>query len=87
LSLLSAIKPGIPSDVETSNSGSTVIVSWSAPDSNGSPLTAYTIQIKKSDDLYAEELINCDGSDPTVIQNTQCTIPQGVLQVEPFNLG
>jgi hypothetical protein len=43
LSLLCAVKPGVPSDVLSTNSGSNVVLTWTAPDSNGSPLTSYTV--------------------------------------------
>jgi hypothetical protein len=41
LSLLCAINPSVPSTPTTINSGSDVIIQWTAPESNGSPITAY----------------------------------------------
>jgi hypothetical protein len=45
LLLLCAILPNVPTNVLTVNSASNVIVSWIAPSSNGSPITAYMILI------------------------------------------
>ena len=44
-SILHAIAPEVPSTPTTTNSGSNVIIDWSAPTSNGSTITSYTLLI------------------------------------------
>jgi len=61
-----------------------VIVSWTAPDNGGSPITGYIVTIRKSDQLtFSEELTNCDMSASTAVT---CTIPALTLREAPFNL-
>jgi hypothetical protein len=49
-------------------------------------MTGYIVKIRHSDDTtYSEELVNCDGSDPTIRDNTQCQIPISVLRTTPFS--
>lgn len=48
LSLLCAYKPEPPQAVYTSNDGKQVLVQWSNPVTNGSPITEYKIYVKKS---------------------------------------
>lgn len=64
-----------------------VTIDWYAPDNAGSPITSYTIFIRTSDMVtYTTELSHCDGSDPTIVADTQCNIPVSVLRAAPFNL-
>jgi len=63
-----------------------VIVDWEAPNDNGTPITGYRILFRKSDDTYSTLLSHCDGSDVTIKQTTECTVPLSVLYAEPFNL-
>jgi hypothetical protein len=45
-----------------------IMISWNEPDNNGSPITSYTILIRGSDpNFFATDLINCDGTDSTII--------------------
>lgn len=74
LTLLCAVKPSIPQNTITDNSGSDVIITWIAPEANGSPILSYSILIGKSDDSFSEELTLCDGADATIMANTQCVI-------------
>ena len=84
--ILHAISPDIPSTPTTTNSGSEVIIDWSAPAENGSPITSYTVTILQSDGLtYTEDTANCDGTDK-IISATQCTIPLSVLTSAPYSL-
>ena len=64
-----------------------VIVRWVAPDNGGSPITSYTIFLRESDAAtYTEEQVNCDGTDPTIRDATECTIPVTALKAAPFSL-
>ena len=63
-----------------------MVISWSAPSDNGTPITSYTVHIRKADNTFTEELSDCDGTDATIVSATQCTIPHTSLIVAPFDL-
>lgn len=61
-----------------------VIITWTAPDNGGSPITGYTVKVIQSDSVtYSTELNNCDRSSST---STTCTIPVQILRESPFSL-
>lgn len=64
VSILAAQKPSAPPAPVTSISALNVKITWGASSDNGSPITGYTIYIKKygSDD-FAIESTNCHGAD------------------------
>jgi hypothetical protein len=69
--ILHALIPDVVSTPATTNSGTNVIVDWTAASENGSIITSYTITIRESDGItYTEDLVNCDGSDATIKTNT-----------------
>ena len=85
--ILHATAPEIPSAPTTANSGTNVVIDWSAPTINGAAITSYTVTILQSDgSTYTEETVNCDGTDSTIITATQCTIPLSVLTSAPYSL-
>jgi large repetitive protein len=86
VTLLCAFVPAAPSEPTTTVIGNNVIINWSAPSSNGSPITSYRIKIRKHDGLYAEELSYCDGQKSSIISVTQCNIPLLNLEQIPFSL-
>jgi hypothetical protein len=52
-----------------------VTISWTAPDDNSDPITAYHILILKADGVeYAEEPGNCGGTDPTIVSQARCLV-------------
>lgn len=65
---------------------SNVIIAWSAPESNGSPINAYIIELRDHDGEYHLQTTYCDGSSSAVRLATSCTIPLSVLIAEPFNM-
>jgi hypothetical protein len=67
--------PGVVATVTTSHSSTNVIIDWDEPDTGGAAITAYTIEIRKSDDTFAASA-SCPGTDPAV---TQCTVPMSEL--------
>jgi hypothetical protein len=83
---LAAIKPQTPIDVTSTNVGSDALISWTAPNDNGSPITAYNIFFKTNSNSYEKELTYCDGSDPVIVAATSCTVPLSVFKESPFNL-
>jgi len=36
--------------------------------------------------LYSQELVNCDGNDPTIVATAKCTVPISALRAAPFYL-
>jgi len=71
----------------TAISSNFVLVSWSLPDTRGSPITAYTIKIRESDDLtFTLSIADCNGSTSTIISSRSCLIPISTLRSAPFNL-
>ena len=78
-------QPAAPTTLAVSNTD--VIISWTPPFNGGSPITSYTIGIRKSDlSTYTKELTRCDGSSPFIVGAASFTIPISVLQAPPFNL-
>jgi hypothetical protein len=51
-----------------------VKVDWDAPDDNFEAITSYSILFKNNLGNYVEELNGCDGTDPTVMTNTECYV-------------
>ena len=87
VSILAAQGPDTPAAPSTSFIGDWLVVDWTAPASGGSPITAYRIQIRHADEVtYSEELTSCDGTDPTIVDNLQCSIPSYLLNQAPFSL-
>lgn len=62
LTLLHAMVPEKPALPTVQNSGQDVILTWSAPYDNGTPITYYTILIKQADNTFSQETANCDGT-------------------------
>jgi hypothetical protein len=77
--VLHAIRPDPPSSPETVNSGTDIVVMWTVPNSNGSPIISYQILFQQQDGEFSEELTYCDGSDTAVVTSRSCTIPQSVF--------
>jgi len=69
---------------ETVNSN--ILIKWSSPAANGSPITSYTIKVLQGGGHYSTELANCDGSNAVIIEATQCLVPISVFRADPFNL-
>lgn len=86
LSILAAAEPSQITAPTTETVDSNVVISWTSPSNNGSPITSYTILVKQSNSQYSEEPINCDGSVAAIILATECSIPMSVLTAEPFSL-
>ena len=73
ISVRTALKPSNMSPVTVSQTGTDIIISWTAPNENGSPITSYTLKILNfllND--YVEYQNICNGSSPTVISNRAC---------------
>ena len=70
----------------TAISAGNVIVTWSEPSANGSPILAYRILFQHKDGGFSEELNGCEGTDSTIVSETQCTVNHEDLIVAPFSL-
>jgi hypothetical protein len=54
---------------------SNVIVTWTAPNDNGSPITSYRITLQQADLTYSENIAYCDGSVPAIVNSLSCSVP------------
>lgn len=63
-----------------------MIIDWSAPSDQGTPILGYNIYFKKSDNTFVTELVDCDGSVEQIITTTECTVPLATLTALPFEL-
>jgi len=73
VTLLAAFKPEAPTTVTTAISGPHVIIQWSEPINNGSPITGYKIFIVEHNSaIFTQENIECDGNSSGVISSRQC---------------
>jgi len=60
-------KPDQPLAPSTTVLGSNVIVTWTAPNANGSPITSYRISLRQADLTFSQNLANCDGSVQAIV--------------------
>ena len=86
VSILCATLPQVPAAPSTVNQADNVVISWTAPINNGLEITAYTVMIRKSDSDFAQDLINCDGTLPSIVSSTTCTLSLATLTAEPYLL-
>jgi hypothetical protein len=87
VTILHALPPSTPNIPSTLNSGTDVVINWSAPSDNGSEISSYTVQILQNDGVtFSQNLNYCDGSDSAIISATQCTLPLATLISTPYSL-
>ena len=91
VSALTAIVPTAPLSPSTLLDVNNVVVKWSAPSFQsatafGSAIQGYKVFIRWQDGTYGTQLTHCDGSDPTIVAETECIVPISVLMASPFNL-
>jgi hypothetical protein len=87
ITMLCAFIPDPPLTATTTNSNELVTIDWSEPVNNGSPIIAYRIFIRESDEAtFTEETVQCVGSDVSVISNRQCSVTLALLQQAPYSL-
>jgi len=71
----------------TTLAGDFVIINWIAPNSNGYEIFSYQIWIQTADpDVFATDSTDCDGNDPDIVTNTQCSVPILTLRASAFQL-
>lgn len=84
VSILTAQEPDQPGAPTTVWSPDDVIVTWTAPNDGGSPITGFIVTFRQSDELtFSPETVNCDMTSST---DVTCTLPVSVLKAEPFSL-
>ena len=61
--IVHALVPTQPRDVQTSNDGANLAISWQRSSDNGDSVTEYKVYIRKSDGNYGDALSSafCDG--------------------------
>jgi hypothetical protein len=72
----------------TSNTGTSVQISWSNPYNGGSSITSLSVEIRTADGVtFSTEPLYCNAdSDVTVMDRGYCVIPMSVLTASPFSL-
>jgi hypothetical protein len=71
--------PGKASIPTTANSGTSVVVAWTAPNAHSSSIDSYQIFFKKSDGTFSTELTACDGSTSTIVTALTCSVPMATI--------
>ena len=88
MTILAALTPSKPNAPTTTVTGSTVTISWTAPNDNGNAIQGYVIYIGQSDNTtYSVNIDNCDGTtDSAILSSTKCQVPISVLIASPYSL-
>lgn len=79
-----ATTPGTPTAPVTSYDASTggVVITWTAPTSNGSPITSFQVEIEQATaGVWTSPSVYCTGTTATT-----CTVPMSALWAAPWNL-
>jgi hypothetical protein len=74
LQLVCGFIPEVPAAPVTTVVNEKIVISWVAPFENGSVITSYRIRIKQADGSWSEDLTFCNGLDPQIVTETQCTL-------------
>lgn len=80
--ITAASTPAAASEPTLSIVGTGVQISWSQPSDTGGdgiPLTSYRVELLLPDGTFAQDLVNCDGTDPAIVAARACTIPMATL--------
>lgn len=86
VSILAAQIPDKPTTPSTVFIDDDIIISWTAPESRGSPILGYFVTINRFDGTYMQDIANCDGKTFSATGVSFCTVPSTVLNAAPFNL-
>ena len=70
----------------TAISGTNALITWTAPDDNGSTITAYEVVLMTSLATFVEETVYCDGTQSAIVAALQCEIPVTILRASPYDL-
>jgi hypothetical protein len=83
--ILCATVPNAPLAPITTGYLSDVIVQWTPPFNNGSPITSYRVFLQAKDTSYIEESFYCL-SNEYMVEHSECVVPLDVLTQAPYNL-
>lgn len=72
--------PGKASIPTTANSGTDVVVAWTAPSAHSSAIDSYQVLFKKLDGTFSTELTACDASTAPITAALTCSVPMGTLR-------
>lgn len=85
--MLCAFKPEAPVAPISTNLNEKIVIEWSEPVKNGSPITGYKIYIiQHSSNAFIQESVYCNGLSDYVIANRVCIVPLLTLYSPPYNL-
>ena len=84
---IAAKKPDAPVAPHTSNTQTSVTITWTLPYNGGALIESFVLQIQTKSGDWAEDLTYCNArTDQTVITNRLCAIPMPTLHEAPFLL-
>lgn len=87
VSIRAAAIPDTPTNPTNALNGIAVDFAWDPIYDGGSPILSYTVSIRESNEFkWTTDLVNCDGSDASILASRTCSIPASTLRSEPFNL-
>jgi len=78
--------PDSPTLITTANANDKVLVSWSEPVTNGSPITAYKILIRRKLLTFTQESVECVPTNAALIASRSCSISLAILKASPYLL-
>jgi hypothetical protein len=79
--------PSKPAAPTTEINNDFVKISWTIPFDGSSPVTSYKVKIRQNDGVtFTEDLVDCDGLQPSIIATLSCNVPIATLIVSPYNL-
>jgi hypothetical protein len=88
--ITAATIPTATSEPALSIVGTGVEISWTEPSDTGGdgiPIVAYKIELLLTDGTYKEDLVDCDGTDSTIVSTLSCSIPMATLTSTDAILG
>ena len=63
-----------------------VVITWTAPFNNGSPIIGYRITIRQADGIFTEDATDCDASIASIVDSRTCAVPLATLTAAPYSL-
>ena len=70
----------------TAVSANKLVITWTNPPSNGSPITSYRVTIRQADLTFTEDTVDCDGSVASIVDSKSCSVPLATLTNAPYSL-
>jgi hypothetical protein len=86
LTLTVGFKPDQPQPPVTTVVADSVVITWVAPNENGTPITSYRVAIRQKDNNFSEQLDYCDGSQLSIVEALSCSVPLATIRGAPFSL-